>query len=51
MMALMEVLIVSFEFFDRQTGIMIVVPGEYEVFYGNSSDPKDLKTLKIMISK
>jgi beta-glucosidase len=41
----------SFDFFDRPTGRMTVVPGEYDVYYGNSSDPKDLKTLKIMISK
>ena len=41
----------SFDFFDRPTGRMTVVPGEYDVYYGNSSDPKDLKTSKIMISK
>ena len=41
----------SFEFFDRSTGKMAVVAGEYEVLYGNSSDAKDLKTTTIMISK
>jgi beta-glucosidase len=41
----------SFKFFDRATGRMIVAPGEYEVFYGNSSDPNDLKTSKIRILK
>jgi len=41
----------SFEFFDRSTGKMDVVAGEYEVLYGNSSDAKDLKTTTIMISK
>ena len=29
---------------------MTVTPGEYEVFYGNSSDPKDLETLSITIT-
>jgi beta-glucosidase len=28
---------------------MKVTPGEYEIFYGNSSDAKDLKTIKIKI--
>lgn len=28
----------SFEFFDPQTNTMRVVPGEYEIMYGNSSD-------------
>ena len=41
----------SFEFFDRSTGKMAVVAGEYEVLYGNSSDAKDLKATTIMISK
>jgi beta-glucosidase len=41
----------SFEFFDRSTGKMDVVAGEYEVLYGNSSDAKDLKTTTIIISK
>jgi len=39
----------SFEFFDRLSGKMAVTAGEYEVFYGNSSDVKDLKMTKITI--
>jgi beta-glucosidase len=39
----------SFEFFDRATGKMAVTAGEYEVFYGNSSDAKDLKTARITV--
>jgi hypothetical protein len=39
----------SFEFFDRASGRMDVIPGEYEVFFGSSSDSKDLKTVNIMI--
>lgn len=38
----------AFEFFDSATNTMRVVPGsKYEVFYGNSSDNKDLKTVII----
>ena len=39
----------SFEFFDRANVEMAVSPGEYEIFYGNSSDTKDLKMAKITI--
>jgi beta-glucosidase len=39
----------AFEFFDRESGNMAVTAGEYEVLYGNSSDAKDLKTIKIAI--
>jgi beta-glucosidase len=39
----------SFEFFDRASGKMAVAAGECEVWYGNSSDAKDLKMTKIMI--
>ncbi|MDM8159978.1 xylan 1,4-beta-xylosidase [Labilibaculum sp. K2S] len=39
----------SFEFFDWTQRKMMVTPGEYEVFYGNSSDSKDLKMVKITI--
>ncbi|MFH1197805.1 MAG: xylan 1,4-beta-xylosidase [bacterium] len=39
----------SFEFFDRASGEMTITAGEYEVFYGTSSDAKDLKTLKITV--
>jgi beta-glucosidase len=37
----------SFEFYDMGQRKMTVTPGEYEVFYGTSSDVKDLKSLKI----
>ena len=33
----------AFEFFDRTSGKMAVTPGEYEIWYGSSSDTKDLK--------
>jgi beta-glucosidase len=39
----------SFEFFNRTLRKMTVTPGEYEVFYGNSSDRKDLKIVKIIV--
>jgi len=39
----------SFEFFDWSQRKMMVTPGEYEVYYGNSSDSKNLKTKKITI--
>ncbi|HLN22206.1 MAG TPA: xylan 1,4-beta-xylosidase [Bacteroidales bacterium] len=39
----------SFEFYDRSTGKMNVIPGEYEVFYGNSSAEKDLKVARVEI--
>jgi beta-glucosidase len=39
----------SFEFFDRASGKIAVTSGEYEVLYGNSSDAKDLKSVKIKI--
>jgi beta-glucosidase len=39
----------AFEFFDRASGKMAVTAGEYEVWYGNSSDTKDLKMTKITI--
>jgi beta-glucosidase len=39
----------SFEFFDVATGKMAAAPGEYEVFYGTSSDENDLKKVKIVL--
>ena len=39
----------SFEFFDRREVKLIVSKGEYEILYGNNSDKKDLKMVKIMI--
>jgi beta-glucosidase len=40
----------TFEFYDWSQRKMAVTPGEYEVYYGNSSDAKDLKMLKIKIN-
>lgn len=37
----------AFEFFDRDSSQMAVRAGDYEIFYGNSSDANDLKTVKI----
>jgi beta-glucosidase len=39
----------SFEFYDWSQNKMAITPGEYEVYYGNSSDDKDLKMTKITI--
>jgi beta-glucosidase len=39
----------AFEFFDSASGKMSVAPGEYELWYGNSSSTKDLKMAKIMV--
>jgi beta-glucosidase len=39
----------AFEFFDRLTGKMSAAPGEYELWYGNSSSSSDLKMVKITI--
>ncbi len=39
----------SFEFYDRASGQMTVIPGEYEVWIGNSSDTGDLKKTDITI--
>ena len=39
----------SFEFFDWSQRKMMVTPGEYEIYYGNSSDAKNLKSVKITI--
>jgi beta-glucosidase len=39
----------SFEFYDSDQRKMLVIPGEYEILYGNSSDTKDLKIIKISI--
>ena len=47
--AVINLLYNSFEFYDRASGKMTVASGEYEVFYGNSSDTRDLKMVKIMV--
>ena len=39
----------SFEFFDWGQRRMMVTAGEYEVYYGSSSDAKDLKSYRIFI--
>lgn len=39
----------SFEFYDWSQRKMAVTPGIYEIYYGNSSDTKDLKILKITL--
>ncbi len=39
----------AFEFYDRANGKMAVIPGNYEVYYGTSSDIKDLKMTKVTI--
>jgi beta-glucosidase len=39
----------SFEFFDREKLNMAISTGEYIISYGNSSDPKDLKQLSVVI--
>ena len=38
-----------FEFFDEQTNTMCVTSGAYTIYYGTSSDDKDLKTLKYIM--
>jgi beta-glucosidase len=47
--AVIELTPSSFEFYDWSQRKIMVTPGEYEVYYGNSSAPKDLKTLTITI--
>ncbi|HDR50987.1 MAG TPA: glycoside hydrolase family 3 protein, partial [Mariniphaga anaerophila] len=39
----------SFEFYDWEQMGIAVTPGEYVVYYGNSSDAKDLKKAKVAI--
>jgi beta-glucosidase len=39
----------SFEFYDRAGGKMAVTAGEYEIWYGNNSNTKDLKMAKVTI--
>ncbi len=39
----------SFEFYNREQRKMAVNAGEYEVYYGNSSDSKDLKVVTISV--
>jgi len=39
----------SFEFYDWAKREMAVIPGDYEIFYGKSSDKKDLQTIIVSI--
>ncbi|MDP4269605.1 MAG: xylan 1,4-beta-xylosidase [Bacteroidota bacterium] len=39
----------SFEFYDWSQRRMMVTSGEYEIYYGNSSDAKDLKKATVVI--
>lgn len=41
----------SFETFDEKTNSMRILPGKYEVFYGNSSADKDLKCIDVTVKK
>lgn len=41
----------AFEFFDRTTGKMEINPGDYQVFYGNSSRITDLKEVKVTVKE
>jgi beta-glucosidase len=39
----------AFEFFDEASGKMAVTTGEYEVLYGNSSNARDFKIIKVLL--
>jgi beta-glucosidase len=39
----------SFEFYDAKKMAMNVTAGEYEIYYGNSSDAKDLKITRVVV--
>ncbi len=39
----------AFEFYDKASGKMAVAPGDYEIWYGNSSATKDLKLTTLTI--
>jgi beta-glucosidase len=39
----------AFEFYNEKELQMMVTPGEYEIWYGNSSAGKDLQMKKIMV--
>lgn len=45
----MELLPEAFEGFDPATNTMRIVPGEYELFYGTSSDKKDLQSIHVTL--
>ncbi|EHQ25311.1 glycoside hydrolase family 3 domain protein [Mucilaginibacter paludis DSM 18603] len=39
----------TFEFFDPTDAVVRVSPGNYQLLYGESSDPKDLKSIQLTI--
>lgn len=39
----------AFEFYDDKALKVNVIPGEYELWYGNNSDAKDLKVMKVTV--
>ena len=39
----------AFEFFDNQTNTMRTLPGDYELYYGNSSADKDLQKVTVKL--
>jgi len=41
----------AFEFYNDQKGEMCVTPGEYDVWYGNSSADRDLKPIRITVKE
>lgn len=47
--ALIDLPASSFEFYDWSQRKMMVTPGEYEVYYGNSSGDNNLKTITIKV--
>jgi beta-glucosidase len=47
--AIIQLAPTAFEFFDWTQRKMLVTPGEYEVYYGNSSDANHLKAARITI--
>ena len=40
----------AFTLFDSETNTMRVVPGEYELYYGNSSRQEDLKVCPVTLT-
>ncbi|SMO39887.1 xylan 1,4-beta-xylosidase [Gracilimonas mengyeensis] len=47
--AVIELPPTSFEFYDWEQRKMAITPGRYKIFYGNSSDQKDLKEIIVEI--
>ncbi len=37
----------QFEFYNRESKQMVVMPGEYQLYYGNSSNPEDLQLAEV----